>query len=156
MAKKTPIPKEILKKQTHPKLQVVLWVYFLIAIIFLGLAIWHVFWDDVRGWLIFGPLALGLIIGAIISRIAKISWDLQTRQVISKIDILGLGVLLAYLIFCWWRQRLIAQFVHGPEITTVTFSLLSGIMYGRMLGVRGKIKKVIRKKEKSVIYIKKK
>jgi Kef-type K+ transport system membrane component KefB len=74
----------------------------------------------------------------------KISWDSTAEQVISKFDFFGIVILFLYIGFEIFRERIVEQFVHGPSVVAVSFAVLAGIMYGRVMGISGKINKIFK------------
>jgi hypothetical protein len=74
----------------------------------------------------------------------KLSWDHITGKIISRMDTLGIFLLIIYIPFEIFREKIVGLFVHGPIVFVVSFALLSGIMYGRVLGIRGKIRSLFK------------
>lgn len=74
----------------------------------------------------------------------KLSWDHESGKIISRMDTLGVALLLIYIPFEIFREKIIGLFIHGPAVFTVSFALLSGLMYGRVLGIRGKIRSLFK------------
>lgn len=87
-------------------------------------------------------LFIGLVIGLIVSRIFKISWDKTAGQVISKFDTVGVIILLLYILLEIFRTKIVGYFVNRHSVLAVSFAILAGIMYGRFIGIRGKIRQV--------------
>lgn len=127
------------------KLQSRLRIYFAVSLVFLILFIN----DLIHGAINFeyGLLGIfaGIIIGIITARMFHISWDEDANRVVGRLDIYGIIILIAYVAFALFRNQLVSYFTHGKEVTGVTFAVLAGIMFGRVLGIRGKILQVLRK-----------
>lgn len=95
----------------------------------------------------FGIISLitGLILGALSARMFHISWDKNTNKVVSRLDMFGGAVLIVYIVLEIFRDKIVGFFTHGTEVTAVSFALFAGIMFGRVLGTRGKIIEILKK-----------
>ncbi len=138
-----------LKDKVHKRLRVRLILYFVISIAVLGISIFHIIKDNANLLLSLLGLVAGLFIGVIVSRMYKISWDTDAEQVISKFDAIGVIFLVSYITFDIFREKIVDYFVSGPSVIAVSFAVLAGVMYGRVLGIRGKIQKVF--KEEGIV-----
>ncbi len=140
-------PPEELGEYVHRKLRIQLIIYFLIAGIVLGISVFHILTDHTN---IILP-AIGFIIavfgGTFTSRINKIDWDHGAEKVISTFDALGVFVLICYIAFEVYREKIVEYFVHGPAVVAVSLAVLSGVMFGRVLGIRGRIRQVFREQK---------
>ena len=138
----TEISNDKLKDKVHKRLRLRVVVYFMISIIVLGISIFHIIEDYASVSLCVVGLLLGVFIGLGVARMYKISWDRRAEQVISKFDFFGIVILIFYIIFEIYRERIVAEFIHGPSVVAVSFAVFAGIMYGRVMGISGKIKKI--------------
>lgn len=136
-----------LQDKIHRQLKLRLIFYFCILCLALGIAIYHILEDWVNIFFPSVALFTGMGIGFYLSRIHKISWDKRAKKVISQMDTIGILMFAGYIIFTLHREEIIDQFIHGPAVVATSFSLLAGIMYGRIAGVQGKIKEVFRQQK---------
>jgi hypothetical protein len=122
-------------------------IYFALALLFLILFIY----DLIRRELNIGYGLLGILIGTclgiVTSRMFHISWDTDAKRVVGRLDIFGIGILIFYVIVEIFRNQIVSYFTHGKEVTAVSFAILAGIMFGRVLGMRGKIIKVLKEEK---------
>jgi hypothetical protein len=122
-------------------------LYFLIAVLLIGLLIYNVF----RGTLQLGyglvGLGSGIILGAIASRMYHTSWNHDAKKVVSKLDAFGIAILVGYVLFEVFREKIVGYFTHDFQVATVGFAVLAGIMLGRVLGTRGQIIAVLKEQE---------
>lgn len=95
---------------------------------------------------VFGLLAGG-VIGVITSRMFHTSWNKDTKKVVSRFDVFGIGILIIYVILELLRGRIVGYFTHNTQVGTVGFAVLAGVMFGRVVGTRGKIMKVLKEQE---------
>jgi hypothetical protein len=129
------------------KLQRRLRLYFLIAAILILIFIFNILrgalqWD-------FGIIGLlvGVSIGVITSRMYHISWDKDAKRVISRLDLFGIIILILYVALEIFREKIVGYITHDFEVGTIGFAVLAGIMFGRVLGTRGKILKILKEQK---------
>jgi len=137
----------------HKRLKRRLILFPLIAFIMFIVIIVDAILNNVQPlWIIAGGL-LGLGVGYLVGLIYKIYWHEDKQKVVSGIDRLSVLLIIVYVAFRIGSEHLIGEFVHGHELTIVTYSILGGILFGRMLGVLHKVDRVLA--SKSVLdYIK--
>jgi hypothetical protein len=141
-----------LKNHTHHldrKLRIRLQIYFLISLVFLGIFIYNIARGALR--IDFGLIAMaaGVVIGAFTSRMFHTRWDKDAAKVVSRIDMYGIVILALYIAFEIFRGKIIGYVTHDFEVGTIGFALLAGIMFGRVLGTRGRIIEIL--KEQKII-----
>ncbi len=130
---------EHIQKHVTPGLQIRLAIYFIIAIVMIGIAAYTIAKDEIRVFFPIIGMFVGIAIGAAVTRINKISWDHGAKRVITELDAFGVCILIVYIIFEIYRQTIVAYFVHGPSVISTSFALLAGVMAGRILGIQRKI-----------------
>ena len=122
-------------------------LYFLIAVILIGILVYNIARGALRlDYGVFG-LGAGIGIGIISSRMFHTSWNKDAKKVVSRLDTFGIGILLLYIVFEISRERIVAYFTHDVQVGTVGFAVLAGIMFGRVIGTRGKIIEVLKKQK---------
>ncbi len=139
------MPKDLRPHVKHidKRLRLMIRIYFLISGILLLLLIYNVFRGALRLDLGIIALLVGVIIGIVASRMYHISWDKNAKKVISRLDIYGIIILALYILLEIFRGKIVGFVTHNFEVETIGFAILAGIMFGRVLGTRGKIIKVL-------------
>jgi len=131
------------KHQVHPTLQKRLRIFLILGAIMILLIVS----DVVRGllplWIAAVSLVIGSIIGFISSRIFHLSWDTDGERVVSRIDTIGWIVLAAYVLFEIARSLLVQHWLPA-EASAITFAFIGPALITRVLGLRGRIIKIIR------------
>lgn len=127
------------KKSIHKKIRIRLWLYLAIFFLGLGLTIYYGIKDQIPVLYLLAGTAVGIILGMLVSRMQKISWDEAKEQVVAKLDALGIVILVLYILFTIFRNTLVHLFVHLPHINAISFSIMAGIMLGRVLRIRRKV-----------------
>jgi len=69
-----------------------------------------------------------------------IHWHDERAKVVSRFDTIGIFVMLLYVAFSVSRTWLFGHWIHGSVLTAFTYSILAGVMIGRIIGMRLKIK----------------
>lgn len=133
-----------LKDKVHKRLRIRLTIYFVISVLILGVSVFHIIKDGASFILSSIGLVSGVIIGTVFSRIQKISWDKKASHVIAVYDGVGIFFLALYILFEIFRNQIVGEFISGPSVVAVSFALFSGLMYGRVIGTKGKIDEIFR------------
>lgn len=141
------VSREHARKHIDKRLRIRLRLYFLIAAIMVGIVIFN--WAIGKLSLIFSLLGIGggLIIGIVSSRMFHISWDHDAQKVVSQFDLFGGIILAGYIVFEISREWLFSQYIHGAIAGAITFAFIAGVMIGRVLGTRGKIRQVLKEQK---------
>ena len=92
----------------------------------------------------FGRILLGLVVGIIVSRMYRLSWDEEAGQVISNMDWIGVIILVFYIIFILTRTLLVGYWVQGAPYFAIILTITAGVMIGRVLGTRQGIHKILK------------
>lgn len=131
----------------HRNLKIRLGIYLAVALLVGGFVIYNAYVDDIPGTYPAAGVGIGLIMGFIASRIHKIRWDGTASKAIVKMDAFGALILVLYFAFEVFRGKIVGQFVDEADVTVTSFSILAGIMYGRVLGIRGSVKRLLEEKD---------
>ncbi len=111
-----------------------------------------VFLDITRGqlsmaWAAAG-VAIGGVVGVLTSRIFHISWDRDAKRVIGRVDTLGFVFIGLYAAFEIGRTVLFETLIHTSfPASAIAFAFVSGALIGRVLGMRGRILRVLKEEK---------
>lgn len=122
-------------------------IYFIISLILVGVVIYEILSNNVSISLAFIGLILGTLIGVVVARMFLISWDKDAKKVISRLDILGIFILIIYIIFAVFRSKIIGIFIQGNYVTGMSLSMVAGIMIGRVFGTGHKIVSILKEEQ---------
>jgi hypothetical protein len=133
-----------LRDKVHKRIRIRLIIYFVVSILVLAISIFHIVKDNANWLAALVGLVIGFFLGLIVSRAFKLSWNEKAAQITSSFDAIGITLLVLYILFEIFRNKIVANFVSGPSVIAVSFAVLSGVMYGRVIGTRGKIRRIFR------------
>lgn len=120
--------------------------YPVIALIMFGVVIYDAIIGGVSPlWILVGGL-VGLGIGYLVGHIFKVYWREDISKVVMGIDRLSVILIIAYIVFRIGSEHLLQQYLHGQELSIVTYSLLAGLLTGRMIGILQKAGRVLEKR----------
>lgn len=141
---------DILKLEDHPskmhidrKLIFRLRIFLVIVLVLTCLMLYDVLQGIIDIQLAFGGFLLGLFLGFIASRMFIIHWHEDNAKVVSRLDAIGVTILLFYMVISLSRTWIFEHWIHGSTLTAFTFSILAGIMLGRLLGMLFKIRTIL-------------
>lgn len=119
-----------------------------LAIIFLiitGVLIYELSQHYIAGYLALFGFMLGMVIGLLVSRrMHNISWDAETNKAVTKMDRLGIVILVLYLLFAISRHWILSHWLQGYALTAFSLSVAAGGMLGRLWNTRQKIRQVLK------------
>ena len=144
------MPKRSLRKHAYhvdKKLRFRLRLYALISLVMLGIVLYEIFIKILPLKFAGIGILVGLTIGIISARMYHLSWDKDAKKIVSRLDIIGIIILVFYLAFVIVRSRLIGIFVAAPVVGAVGFSITAGVMIGRVVGTRNAIMEILKERE---------
>lgn len=144
------MPKKPLRKHAHhvdKKLRFRLRLYSIISLIMLGIVLYEIFINILP--LAFATIGIfiGLFMGIISARMHHLSWNHDAKKIVSRLDIVGIIILVLYIAFIIVRSKLIGIFVAAPMVGAVGFSITAGVMIGRVVGTRNAIIEILKERE---------
>lgn len=119
-----------------------------LAIIFLiisGIVIYEISHNYIGVYLALIGFMMGMVIGLLVSRrMHNISWNAETSKAVTKMDRLGIIILVLYILFAISRQWILSHWLQGYALTAFSLSVAAGGMLGRLWTTRQKIRQVLR------------
>ncbi len=133
------------KKHIDRKLIFRIRIFYVMGIILTGLMMYDVLEGIIGIELSLGGFLVGLFLGFIATRMFIIHWHEERAKIVSRFDTIGIIIMLLYVAFSVSRTWLFGHWIHGSILTAFTYSILAGIMIGRIVGMRIKIKNILSK-----------
>lgn len=109
-----------------------------------GILIYELSQNYLAGFLAIIGLIIGILIGLSLQRMHIISWDAETSKTVTRMDKLGMIILVAYLLFAVFRHWLIGHWLHGHALSAFSLSVAAGGILGRLVSLRQKIRRILK------------
>jgi hypothetical protein len=137
-------PKKKLAQHIDKKILMRFRIFALISLVFFGILGWDLYRGTITLPLLVVAFAVGIGIGIIASRMNHLSWDHDGKKVVGRIDRIGAGVLVLYIIFAFFRTKIVGVFIHGPMLGTVTVAVMGGLFIGQIIGARNGVRGILK------------
>jgi len=135
------------KQHVERKLIIRLRIFFIVFILLTGIIIYEVDRQYLPASACVGAVMMGMLMGAVFVRRKRIYWEEETSRVIARMDRIGIGLLVIYIIFLITRHWILHQWLRGDELTAFSFSLAAGAMLGRLLSIRSQIRQILKERK---------
>ncbi len=133
-------------KFVHRKLLFRLRRLAIIFLIILGILIYEISHNYIAAYLAIAGFGLGYVIGNLVSRrMHIISWDAGTTKAVTKMDHIGIAILIVYIIFALTRHWIFSHWFTGYALTAFSLSVGAGGMLGRLWNTRKKIREILKR-----------
>ena len=114
-------------------------------IIIISILIYEVSHDYIAGYLAAIGFVIGIAIGLLVAvRMHIISWDAETNKAVTKMDRLGIIILVAYIVFAILRHWIFSYWFAGHALSAFSLSVGAGAMLGRLYSTRQRIRQVLK------------
>jgi hypothetical protein len=135
------------KKYVERKLVRRLWIFFVVFIILICVIIYEISQQYLEASACVGAMMLGILSGAVFVRRKRIYWEEETSQIIARMDRIGIGLLVIYIIFWITRHIVLHNWLHGHRLTAFSLSLAAGAMLGRLLSIRSQVRQILKERD---------
>ena len=119
-----------------------------LAIVFLiitGILFYEISQNYIAGYIAADGFLLGMVIGLLVARrMHNISWDAETNKAVTKMDRLGIIILVVYLLFAISRRWIFSHLFQGYALSAFSLSFGAGGMLGRLWTTRQKIRQILK------------
>lgn len=117
----------------------------IIFIVITGILIYEISHNYIAGLLAAAGFFIGMLIGLIVAyRMHNITWYAQTSKAVTKMDRLGIFILVLYLLFVISRRWIFSHWLQGYALSAFSLSTGAGGMLGRLWTTRQKIRQVLK------------
>lgn len=87
----------------------------------------------------------GILTGWLAAQRYKLVWDEEASQVVTRMDRMGIILLVIYLSFTLSRKWIFSHWLTGETLTLFSLTFGNGAMMARVVSLRKKIRRIIRK-----------
>lgn len=144
--------KPAVTKYVHRKILFRLRRMAITFIIITGILIYELSHSYIAFYLAVGGYLMGIAIGLLISRrMHQISWDAETRKTVSRMDKIGIFILVAYLVFAILRHWIFSHWLQGHALSAFSLSVASGGMIARFYTTRQQVRKIL--KDEGIMHL---
>ena len=130
----------------HKKLVFRLRRLAVVLIILIAIIAYDILLKHANGWFALSGIFCGYLLGTFVGGHANVHWHEESEKVIAKLDRIGIIVLILYLCFSLSRRWILGHWIHGIQLTVVSFGIAAGAMTGRILSMRKQIREILRGK----------
>jgi hypothetical protein len=117
--------------------------FALIGLIMFGFVGYDVLLGELPLWMAVLGFILGLGVGYILGRILKVTWHETKQKAVMQMDIVGFIAIGVYVAFRFGENWVFGQFLSGVELSSLSLAVLSGLLFGRLFGLRISILKIV-------------
>lgn len=144
MAKQPRQPHKILKKHLHSRIFTQLIIYAVITVVMFALVIIDALTNHLNLWWILLGTVIGIVLGFLAGRAFTLHWHEDSGKIIMNIDRTGFFIIILYVLIRTLMNSEAKQLFDGVELLAVTYSLLGGVMVGRIVSMARKIVAILR------------
>ncbi len=133
------------QKHVHKNLQRRLRLFFILSAIMFLLALFDIYNGTLSIGIALISIVIGGIAGFISSRIFHLSWEKDGEVVVGRIDAIGWGVLILYILFEIARTTFFSTVLHlAASATAITYVFVASALLSRVFGLRGRMLRILR------------
>ena len=132
------------RKFVDKKLLMRLRIFAVIFLIMAGIGLYDTIRGDLPAWLALASLLGGFGLGLLVGRAYNVVWHEKAGKAVSKMDVFGGLILVAYIVFAIFRKDIVGHWLAGHALSAFVIWLSGGIMLGRLVTLRGRILKVLK------------
>lgn len=92
-------------------------LFLVISLVLLGIIIYDLILREINLPLAVIGIGIGIAVGLVAGRMFKIHWHEEKQKIASRLDILGIAILILYIGFEIVRERLFSNWVNGSVLT---------------------------------------
>jgi hypothetical protein len=133
--------KDYVKKKMIYRLR----IFYIVSISMFGFIIYEIAIQTLDIVLATTAMILGIFTGWLVAQRYKLVWDEEASQVVTKMDRMGIVLLVIYLVFTFSRKWIFSHWLTGEALTLFTLTFGNGAMMARVVCLRKKIRRIIRR-----------
>ncbi|VVB75131.1 Uncharacterised protein [uncultured archaeon] len=137
---------KIVKRFVDRKLRMRMALFAIIILALLVLITYDIFMGAINAPLALAGILIGILVGFFAGRMFNITWHEESNKVVSRMDWIGIIVLVIYMIFAIFRTQIFSAWVSGPAAGAFGFCVIAGTLIGRFWSMRRKTIRILRKR----------
>ena len=135
--------RNLFMQHTDKSLVLRLRLFLAVSLALLGVIVYDLFQNTITLPLAALGIGVGIVVGLIAGRMFKIHWHEDKKKIVSRLDVLGIGILILYIAFEIFRGRIFGALIQNSLPTAFTFAFFSGTMFGRFLTMGFNIRSIL-------------
>jgi hypothetical protein len=136
--------KDFVKKKMIYKLR----IFYLVSISLFSFIIYEIATGTLHFSVAMMAMVLGIFTGWVAAQRYQLVWNEEAAQVVTKMDRLGIVLLIIYLAFTLSRKWIFSHWLTGETLTLFSLTFGNGAMMARVVCLRKKIRRIIRRESK--------
>jgi hypothetical protein len=122
-------------------------IFYLVSVSMFCFIVYEIAVGKLEVFIATAAMVLGILTGWLAAQRYKLAWDEEASQVITKMDRMGIILLVIYLSFTLSRKWIFGHWLTGETLTLFSLTFGNGAMMARVLCLRKKIRRIIRKEK---------
>jgi hypothetical protein len=131
------------KEKVDKKLIIRQRIFFILILILLSISTVNTVQGKVTILLAVSGFLLATAVGVLLSRMFKVFWHEEKGKVVSRLDTLGILLLIIYIAIEATRNWIFSHWLSGPTLTSFGLIILTGLLLGRFLGTLISVHKIL-------------
>lgn len=136
------------KKHVDRRLLIRLRLFAVIILLIASVVLYDVLVGQIAPGLAALGLGIGTAVGFVAGRMFKILWHDEAQKVVSRLDKIGVIILLLYIAVEVGRKAFFGHWLAGAQLNAFSLAFLGGALLGRLLVMARGIRKVLVENEK--------
>ena len=141
---KTRTSRTAIARHLHQRILIQIALFIVITVAMFGIVITDAVTSHLNLWWILLGAIIGIILGYVVGRAFRLSWHEDSQKVIMNVDRTGFIVIILYVLIRALVNSEAGNLLSGIELLAVTYSLLGGIMIGRLASMGRRIVRMLR------------
>jgi hypothetical protein len=147
MTEKQHISRRHIARHLHRRIVIQLTLFVVISLTLFTIVIIDSLTNNLNlVWILLGAV-IGVGLGYIVGKAFKLNWHEDSQKIIMKIDRTGFAIIIVYVLIRSLANSEAGNLFDGLEFIAVTYSLLGGIMIGRLLSMGRTIVRLLREQQ---------
>jgi len=118
-------------------------IFLVIALGIVGIVLFDILSGELSWWLAVLGFVAGLLVGYVLGRLLTVKWHEGKRKAVTEMDIAGFVALGVYILLRLSENWLLGHWFTGAALSTLSLAVLGGALFGRFLGLRMSVMRLI-------------
>jgi MFS family permease len=134
------------RKYVSKRLQRRIMLFLGISAVLIAFVLYDLVTGQAPAWMLLAGFFVGLGIGYLYGRLARLRWHADEETIVRHNDVLGYVLIAGYMAVSYEREVLLHDYLSGAALIAVSLAVGSGVLIGRFLGMQFIMLRMIRKR----------